>query len=762
MMKPFRTWCFLVLVLLFSSADVSANMFSKISYDEQKSADKLLISLHHAVLEINRNEKYIIATLTEPEKQLLMKKGFQISAAKQWAKKLSNTFPNYDKPLFNNTGSQYLNTIDGFECYATVEETYSQAQALADNFPKLASWRDIGDSWMKANAQGGYDLMVLKITNSEITATKPILFVHSSMHAREYAPAALNLDFAYWLLNNYLTNAEAKWIVDNREVHLMFHMNPDGRKIAENQIFQRKNTNQNHCSGSTVGVDLNRNFAQTWGVTANGSSGDECSEVYRGSSAESEPETQAVSNYIRSLFPDERGENDDDAAPQNKSGMHIDLHSYGKLILWPYGHKEGVSPNNNGFLHLGHKLAWFNDYTPQQSIGLYATDGTSDNVSYGELGVAAITFELGSSFFQNCSEYDNKIKPDNLKALIYSAKVSEAPYLLSTGPDVSVLKLNNNIDGVTVVPASLIDVDISTSKQTNLASASNDIELFEYIIDGSFTERDKVISLQNLEVVNETVSTKIQLNTAELALGQHIISVRAKNADDQYGVVQSAFINISDSSAPTPSFTFDCQYLNCTFDASQSIDSDGEVTSYQWARYVNDDELEIIGNGKLLQYNFAQAGDVKVRLLIEDNSQLQASIEQVISLEVDVTNKLPEPKFTASCQNLTCDFNASQSVDSDGEIVQFQWSSITSGTSEIIGAGETLTHSFTSAGSIIIRLLITDNRGAEASSEQTITLTNIEATPDVPERASSGGGAIAILLYLMLGLPLLRAKKLPV
>ena len=168
--------------------------------------------------------------------------------------------------------------------------------------------------------------MVLKITNSELSSKKPILFVHSSMHAREYAPAALNLDFAKWLLNEYATNAEAQWIVDNREVHLVFHMNPDGRKIAENQVFQRKNTNQSHCAGSTVGVDLNRNFAQTWGVTANGSSGNECSEVYRGISAESEPETQAISNYIRSIFTDERGPNDSDAAPVTKSGLHIDLH----------------------------------------------------------------------------------------------------------------------------------------------------------------------------------------------------------------------------------------------------------------------------------------------------------------------------------------------------------------------------------------------------------------------------------------------------
>ena len=643
--KFFSAFVAVFILISFSSLATKVPLFSKIHYTEQKLANQALISLHHAILEVNAKEKYLIAELTEQEKLLLLKRGFSIEPAIAWTKAFTAQFIDNNAFLAANNNATD-EPISGYSCYATVEGTYNQAQSLAAEFPKLATWTDIGDSWMKVNQQGGYDLMVLKITNSELDSQKPILFVHSSMHAREYAPAALNLDFAKWLLTEYQTDAEAQWIVDNREVHLVFHMNPDGRKIAENQILQRKNTNQNHCAGSTVGVDLNRNFAQTWGVTADGSSGNECSEVYRGISAESEPETQAISNYIRGLFSDERGESDSDAAPKNKSGLHLDLHSYGRLILWPFGHKEATPPNNEGFVNLGHKLAWFNNYTPQQSIGLYPTDGTSDNVSYGELGVAAITFELGSSFFQNCTQYTNQILPDNLKALAYAAKVSEAPYLLSLGSDVSTIKVNNSLYQTTVAEAEIVTLDlVSTTKQSSLPNVDNNVELFEYVIDGSFVDHDSVqVIQQNLTVDSAgVVRATEQINTVNLTIGQHRLSVRAKNADGQYGVTQSVLINISDNSAPEPSFTVSCQNLSCTFDASQSIDSDGEIVNYQWAKTIGNGNFDVIGEGQSLQYSFANAGNITIQLLIEDNDGLQASTEQGITIQnIEVITVTPQ------------------------------------------------------------------------------------------------------------------------
>ena len=119
----------------------------------------------------------------------------------------------------------------------------------------------------KTAGLGGYDMMVLVLTNSAISGDKPKLFATAAIHAREYAGAPLCLHFAKYLIDNYGIDADATWILDYHEIHLMFHTNPDGRKQAETGLSWRKNTNQNYCGATSNnrGADLNRNFEYQWG-----------------------------------------------------------------------------------------------------------------------------------------------------------------------------------------------------------------------------------------------------------------------------------------------------------------------------------------------------------------------------------------------------------------------------------------------------------------------------------------------------------------
>jgi carboxypeptidase T len=111
------------------------------------------------------------------------------------------------------------------------------------------------------------------------------------------------------------------------------------------------------------------------------------------------------------------------------------MHSYSQLVLWSWGFTYDPPPNNTALVTLGRKFAYFNGYEPDQAVGLYPTDGTTDDFAYGELGLAAYTFELGTTFFQDCSTFENQILPDNLEALVYAAKTARAPYMLPAGPD---------------------------------------------------------------------------------------------------------------------------------------------------------------------------------------------------------------------------------------------------------------------------------------------------------------------------------------
>ena len=543
----------------------SASNIYKAYFPNMEMARKAAITFHAQLLEANYETGYMVFELMPQDMVQLRLFGFKLSPATEFMaqrKKFLNNMQSetlrlqqQGAPADAKAAAAAAATIPSFPCYETVEETYSQAQAFATSKPNLATWLDAGNSWEKSVNLGGYDIKVLKLTNSAITGNKPKLFVNSAIHAREYTTAPLNLEFARWLVNGYGINADATWILDHHEVHLMLQTNPDGRKKAETGLSWRKNTNQAYCSATsnTRGADLNRNFSFSFNSTAGqGSSSNQCDLTYRGPSAASEPETQAIEAYVRSLWPDQRGLNLTDAAARTTSGIHIDLHSFSQLVLWPWGTTSTPSGNATDLQTLGRKLAFFNGYAPQQSIGLYPTDGTSDSVSYGELGVAAYTIELGTSFFQTCNTYTNKIKPDNLNALIYAAKVVRTPYITPSGPDMSALSLGGTASSTGVQVGTAVSLTGTATdtryNNTNGTQPTQTIAGAEYYIDTppwlsgatptALAARDGTFSAKTEAVVGT-------INTSSLSVGKHIVYVRSRDANGSWGAFSAAFLQVN-------------------------------------------------------------------------------------------------------------------------------------------------------------------------------------------------------------------------
>ncbi|WP_338845975.1 M14 family metallopeptidase [Massilia sp. W12] len=526
-------------------------------------AHKAAISFHHGLLEANYGAGYMVFELSDEEKEGLEKFGFKLKVAQDFINKRNAMLERLhggskpqallgkQAPAFSGLNAE---AIPSYPCYETVEETYAAAQAFTTTYPNLASWTAVGKSWEKTNNLGGYDIYVLKLTNKSVSGTKPILFIQSSIHAREYTTAPLNLAFARELLSGYGNNADATWILDNQEVHFMFYVNPDGRKKAETGLSWRKNTNRNYC-GSTSnsrGADLNRNFSHSWNSTnGQGSSGSVCNETYRGPSAGSEPETKAVEAYIRSIWPDRRGPGSTDPAPTDTSGIHLDIHSYSQLVLWPWGNTSTKAPNGTAMQTLGRRLAFFNGYKPQQSVGLYPTDGTSDGPSYGELGVAAFTIELGTSFFESCTSYNNTTKPKNLPALWYAAKVTRAPYITPAGPNVSKPALSPNAATTPVTAGTSLALSATANdaqfNQSNGAEPTQAIAAAEYYIDiPPWKSGARAIAMTATDGAFNATSegVKATLSTSGLSVGKHIVYVRAKDASGAWGPVSAEFIQI--------------------------------------------------------------------------------------------------------------------------------------------------------------------------------------------------------------------------
>ena len=491
----------------------------------------------------NIKEQYVLAAVDAQGYYRLQALGFRVQVDPQET-------ANFTRPSLALPG-QADSIPSPYTCYRTVEETYATAAAIAAAHPGLAAWIDTGDSWEKTAVTSpdtpGYDMMVLKLTNSAIPGPKPKLFITSSIHAREYAPAELMTRFAEHLVNNYGIDADVTWLLDWHEIHLMLQANPDGRKQAETGASWRKNTNQNYCGATSNlrGADLNRNFAFQWGCCG-GSSGAPCDLTYRGPSAASEPETQAIQTYMTSIFPDQRGDALDAASPAAATGVYIDVHSFSRLVLWPWGFTSTVAPNGPALQTLGRRFAYSNNYTPQQSISLYPTDGTTVDFAYGTLGVAAYTFEIGTAFFETCDSFVSTVIPENMPALLYAAKVIRTPYQTPAGPEalnVTASPVNVPQGSPAVLTATLND---TRSNNTNGAEPAQNIAAAEYYVDVPpwDTAHDPVAHPMaasdgsfNSTIENVTAA----VGTGSLTAGRHILFVHGQDAAGNWGPFSAAF-----------------------------------------------------------------------------------------------------------------------------------------------------------------------------------------------------------------------------
>jgi carboxypeptidase T len=512
---------------------------ARVYFDTLAILNQLAASLD--VWEVNQSEGYLVALLSPSQYSLLERSGLKLVVDRIQTALLY-------QPLEALPG-QSIDSIPGYPCYRTVEETYATITSLAQTYAHLAELIDIGDSWEKLTPDGpaGYEIYALRLTNEEFgeLSEKPAFFLMAEIHARELVTAETATRFAEHLLTSYNSDADITWLLNYYRIYIVSMTNPDGRKHAENGILWRKNTNiSNGCINDwDGGTDLNRNHSFHWG----GASRDPCYPTYQGPVPISEPETQAIQNFVLSILTDQRGTADTDPAPENTSGIFISLHSYGNLVLWPWGWTDTDAPNHTQLQTLGRRLAYFNNYTPQQANELYLTTGTSDDWAYGELGAAAYTFEMGTTFFQDCTAFETTIHPSNLQSLLYAFKAARLPYMDPAGPRILNASVSPNAvtPGEFVVLTAIADDDLYNS--SNGQEPTQDISAARYSIDApSWINGTITFPLEapygNFNTTREDIEAVI--DTSNLSNGQHIVFVEAMDLNGNWGVPTAVFLNV--------------------------------------------------------------------------------------------------------------------------------------------------------------------------------------------------------------------------
>ena len=256
-----------------------------------------------------------------------------------------------------------------------------------------------------------------------------VLFIHHQ-HAREHLTVEMALYTLKMLTDEYGVDPQITNLVDNREIWIVFDMNPDGGEydIATGTYRSWRKNRQPNTGSTAIGTDLNRNWGYSWGCCG-GSSGTPSSETYRGSAAFSAPETAVVRDFVNSRV----------IGGKQQITASIDFHSYGELVLWPFGYTftdvppEMSQDDHDVYVAMGQAMAATNGYTPERSSELYITDGTIDDWTYGVHRILTFTFEMypvtsGQGGFYPPDEVIPVQTSRNRAAVLYLLENAACPY----------------------------------------------------------------------------------------------------------------------------------------------------------------------------------------------------------------------------------------------------------------------------------------------------------------------------------------------
>jgi hypothetical protein len=291
----------------------------------------------------------------------------------------------------------------------TYVETVAEMNLLHSQYPNITT-----APFSIGTTLEGRTIWAMKISdNPGVQEAEPEVLYDAMHHAREIMTVEVLLYFARYLCENYATDPTAGFLVDNRQIYFVPLVNVDGFVYNETTNpngggLWRKNRRNN---GSCFGVDPNRNYPFQW--VGSGSSTDPCSDVYRGPSAGSEAENQAMMGLINA----------------HDFVTHDSYHSVAGMILFPWGYTLNHTPDDAIFRAIAAERIRDNGYqTGQAPEILYSVNGGFFDWAYGEQTtkpkIFSFTTEVGGSdFWPDPSERDGLIA-ENLYSVIYLAQIA--------------------------------------------------------------------------------------------------------------------------------------------------------------------------------------------------------------------------------------------------------------------------------------------------------------------------------------------------
>ncbi len=274
--------------------------------------------------------------------------------------------------------------------YFTYDEMLANLDEMATLYPDLISVREpIGEIL----THEGRPIYWLRLSdNATVDEDEPEVLYTAVHHAREANSLSQLIFYLWYMLENYDSDAEVQYLMDNTEMYFIPCVNPDGyiyNETIEPDGGGLWRKNRLELDGEVVGVDLNRNYGYEWGFDDIGSSTNPTSQTYRGPSAFSEPETQAVRDFCN----------------EHAFKICLNYHTYGNLLIYPWGFSDTVTDEDEAFSSIANAIAGENNFligTATETVG-YTVNGVSDDWMYGETdtkpAIYSMTPEVGPGGF---------------------------------------------------------------------------------------------------------------------------------------------------------------------------------------------------------------------------------------------------------------------------------------------------------------------------------------------------------------------------
>lgn len=270
--------------------------------------------------------------------------------------------------------------------YPTLVEFEYRFDELARKFPQLVTKHVIGTTTKQR------PLFAFRVSdNPGMNEDEPALLFTALHHAREPVGVFICHALMNELLSNYEGSAWHKRLIDSLDLWFVPLVNPDGYDYLMTSQRQfpwwRKNLRDNNNDGRfdplIDGVDLNRNYDYNW---SEGGEGEFGSWFYRGQSAFSEPETQALR----------------DLEAQHNFIIGVSFHSYGEVVLYPWGNFH-PAPDHDLILDIAQnyasRIGRQNGVGKYQVLPLNGRVGQSSVWRYATSGALDFICETGEDYF---------------------------------------------------------------------------------------------------------------------------------------------------------------------------------------------------------------------------------------------------------------------------------------------------------------------------------------------------------------------------